>query len=97
MSKLTKTIEEFNNAKSNADYDKALNKMLWDAFYLQSMLADFFNVSDGNDVGLTLSNDSLRGLAMLMDHCADLTINAFGIIPSSPSHLKEAEESAAKK
>ena len=90
MSKLTKTIEDFSNAKSNADYDKALNKMLWDAFYLQSMLADFFNISDGNEVELTLSNDSLRGLAMIMDHCADLTINAFGIIPSGPLKMKEA-------
>ena len=90
MSKLTKSIEAFNSAKSNADYDHALNKMLWDAFFLQSMLADFFNVSDGNEVGLTLSNDSLRGLAMLMDHCADLTINAIGIVPSGPLQMKVA-------
>ena len=90
MSKITESSKAFDKAKSNADYDKALNKMLWDAFYLQSMLADFFNISDGNEVELTLSNDSLRGLAMLMDHCADLTINAFGIIPSGPLQMKEA-------
>ena len=90
MSKITKSIEDFNSAKSNADYDHALDKMLWDSFFLQSMLADFFNISDGNEVELTLSNDSLRGLAMLMDHCADLTINAFGIIPSGPLKMKEA-------
>ena len=90
MSKLTKTIEDFNNAKSNADYDKTLNKMLWDAFFLQSMLADFFNISDGNEVELTLSNNGLRGLAMLLDHCADLTIDAIGIIPSGPLQMKEA-------
>ncbi|MDD3685015.1 MAG: hypothetical protein PHW09_14225 [Desulfovibrio desulfuricans] len=90
MSKLTKTIEDFNNAKSNADYDKTLNKMLWDAFFLQSMLADFFNISDGNEVELTLSNNGLRGLAMLMDHCADLTINAIGIVPSGPLQMKVA-------
>ena len=90
MSKLTKTIEDFNNAKSNADYDKTLNKMLWDAFFLQSMLADFFNISDGNEVELTLSNNGLRGLAMLLDHCADLTIDAIGIIPGGPLQTKEA-------
>ena len=90
MSKLTKTIEDFNNAKSNADYDKTLNKMLWDAFFLQSMLADFFNIADGNEVELTLSNNGLRGLAMLMDHCADLTINAIGIVPSGPLQMKVA-------
>ena len=87
MSKLTKTIEDFNNAKSNADYDKVLNKMLWDSFFLQSMLADFFNISDGNEVELTLSNNGLRGLAMLLDHCADLTIDAIGIIPSGPLQM----------
>ena len=87
MSKLTKTIEDFNNAKSNADYDKTLNKMLWDSFYLQSMLADFFNISDGNEVELTLSNNGLRGLAMLMEHCADLTISAIGIIPGGPLQM----------
>ena len=87
MSKLTKSIEAFNCAKSNADYDQALNKMLWDAFFLQSMLADFFNISDGNEVELTLSNNGLRGLAMLLDHCADLTIDAIGIIPSGPLQM----------
>ena len=80
MSKLTKSIEAFNSAKSNADYDHALNKMLWDAFFLQSMLADFFNISDGNEVELTLSNNGLRGLAMLLDHCADLTIDAIALL-----------------
>ena len=90
MSKLTKSIEAFNSAKSNADYDHALNKMLWDAFFLQSMLADFFNISDGNEVELTLSNNGLRGLAMLLDHCADLTIDAIGIIPSGPLQMKGA-------
>ena len=87
MSKLTKSIEAFNSAKSNADYDHALNKMLWDAFFLQSMLADFFNISDGNEVELTLSNNGLRGLAMLLDHCADLTIDAIGIIPNGPLQM----------
>ena len=87
MSKITKSIEDFNSAKSNADYDHALNKMLWDSFYLQSMLADFFNISDGNEVELTLSNNGLRGLAMLLDHCADLTIDAIGIIPSGPLQM----------
>ena len=90
MSKITKSIEDFNSAKSNADYDHALDKMLWDSFFLQSMLADFFNISDGNEVELTLSNNGLRGLAMLMDHCADLTINAIGIVPSGPLKMKEA-------
>ena len=90
MSKITKSIEDFKSAKSNADYDHALNKMLWDSFFLQSMLADFFNISDGNEVELTLSNNGLRGLAMLMDHCADLTINAIGIVPSGPLKMKEA-------
>ena len=90
MSKITKSIEDFNSAKSNADYDHALNKMLWDSFFLQSMLADFFNISDGNEVGLTLSNNGLRGLAMLMEHCADLTINAIGIIPGGPLQMKGA-------
>ena len=90
MSKLTKSIEAFNSAKSNADYDHALNKMLWDAFFLQSMLADFFNISDGNEVELTLSNNGLRGLAMLMEHCADLTISAIGIIPGGPLQMKGA-------
>ena len=87
MSKITKSIEDFKSAKSNADYDHALNKMLWDSFFLQSMLADFFNISDGNEVELTLSNNGLRGLAMLMEHCADLTINAIGIIPSGPLQM----------
>ena len=90
MSKLTKSIEAFNSAKSNADYDHALDKMLWDSFFLQSMLADFFNISDGNEVELTLSNNGLRGLAMLLDHCADLTIDAIGIIPGGPLQTKEA-------
>ena len=89
MSKITKSIEDFKSAKSNADYDHALDKMLWDPFFLQSMLADFFNISDGNEVGLTLSNNGLRGLAMLMEHCADLTINAIGIIPGGPLQMKE--------
>ena len=35
MSKITKSIEDFNSAKSNADYDHALDKMLWDSFFLQ--------------------------------------------------------------
>ena len=90
MSKITESSKAFDKAKSNADYDKVLNKMLWDSFFLQSMLADFFNISDGNEVGLTLSNNGLRGLAMLMEHCADLTINAIGIIPSGPLQMKEA-------
>ena len=89
MSKITKSIEDFKSAKSNADYDHALNKMLWDSFFLQSMLADFFNISDGNEVELTLSNNGLRGLAMLMEHCADLTIDAIGIIPGGPLQMKE--------
>ena len=90
MSKITKSIEDFNSAKSNADYDHALDKMLWDSFFLQSMLSDFFNISDGNEVGLTLSNNGLRGLAMLMEHCADSTISAIGIIPGGPLQMKEA-------
>ena len=90
MSKITKSIEDFKSAKSNADYDHAPNKMLWDSFFLQSMLADFFNISDGNEVELTLSNNGLRGLAMLLEHCADLTINAIGIIHGGPLQIKEA-------
>ena len=53
----------------------------------KTMLADFFNISDGNEVELTLSNNGLRGLAMLLDHCADLTIDAIGIIPSGPLQM----------
>ena len=90
MSKITASSKAYDNAKSNADYDEALNKILWDAFYLQSMLADFFNISNENDVKLTLSDNGLRGLAMLMDHCADLTINAIGIVPSGPLQMKVA-------
>ena len=90
MSKITESSKAYANAKSNADYDEVLNKILWDAFYLQSMLADFFNISNENDVKLTLSDNGLRGLAMLMDHCADLTIDAIGIIPGGPLKMKEA-------
>lgn len=88
MSKLTKSVEAFNNAKTSDDYNDALNKMLWDSFYLQSMLHDFFNISDGNEEELTLSNNGLRGLALLMEHCSDLTINAIGVVPGGPLHPK---------
>ena len=57
---------------------------------LSASTPDFFNISDGNEVELTLSNNGLRGLAMLMDHCADLTINAIGIVPSGPLQMKVA-------
>ena len=87
MSDLTKSSEAFKNAKNDEDYNNALNKMLWDSFYLQSMISDFFKIADGNEVELTLSNNGLRGLAMLLDHCADLTIDAIGIIPSGPLQM----------
>lgn len=81
MSTLTATLEAFNRVKDTKDYDKTVHKMLWDVFFLQSMMTDVLNVADKSEHDFILSDNGRRGMAMIAEHCADLTISAIGILP----------------
>ena len=54
------------------------------------MLVEIFKCSEKNGADLTLSDNGIRGLAMIMDHCADMTVNAIGILPSKEGLATES-------
>ncbi|CAK7035601.1 MAG: hypothetical protein DESF_01493 [Desulfovibrio sp.] len=88
MSKLMQTVRLLDSATCEADYNQALEAAVYDALFLQSMVADFLGIVKDNEADIHLSNDGARGLALILNHCNALLSNCCGILPQNTNGAK---------